>query len=160
MTAAQKRSDATKYLSRMMRVRRDYCDVSMSGMLIDTLAYQFMETYEHRSKSFLYHDYMARDFFDFLSNKDQTWWRPMSRRTRVLDVLLAIRRRYARASFSTGVPWATSMPPFQGDRRARCSTFLVSPYMYALPRDPRAAARREEHEIDRHRDLQVSATHG
>jgi hypothetical protein len=57
MTAAQKRSDATnknlKYLSRMMRVWRDYCDVSMSGMLIDTLAYQFMETYEHRSKSFL-----------------------------------------------------------------------------------------------------------
>lgn len=81
MTAVQYRSDATnknlKYLSRMMRVWRDYCDVPMSGMLIDTLAYQFMETYEYREKSFLYHDFMARDFFHFLSKQDQnqTWWR-------------------------------------------------------------------------------------
>jgi hypothetical protein len=56
----------------------------MSGMLIDTLAYQFMETYEHRSKSFLYHDYMARDFFDFLSKKDpdlvaRAWQRRVGR---------------------------------------------------------------------------------
>jgi hypothetical protein len=80
-TAVQTRSDATnknlKYLSRMMRVWRDYCDVPMSGMLIDTLAYQFIENYEHRGQSFLYHDFMARDFFDFLSKQDmtQTWWR-------------------------------------------------------------------------------------
>jgi hypothetical protein len=49
-------SDATntnmKYLSRMMRVWKDYCDVPMSGILIDTLAYQFLENYEHRDKSF------------------------------------------------------------------------------------------------------------
>jgi hypothetical protein len=49
----------------------------MSGALIDTLAYQFMEKYEFRDKSFLYHDYMARDFFDYISkqNQQQTIWR-------------------------------------------------------------------------------------
>lgn len=81
MRVVQIRSDVTnrnlKYLCRMMRVWRDYCSVPISGMLIDTLAYQFMETYEHRAKSFLYHDLMARDFFDFLSGQpaDKTWWR-------------------------------------------------------------------------------------
>lgn len=81
IAAVSDRSDATnrnlKYLARMTRVWRDYCDVPMSGMLIDTLAYQFIERYEHREKSFLYHDFMARDFFDYLSKQDQNqnWWR-------------------------------------------------------------------------------------
>jgi hypothetical protein len=47
IAAVQARSDATKrnlkYLSRMMRVWRDCCEVPMTGMLIDTLAYQFIE---------------------------------------------------------------------------------------------------------------------
>lgn len=81
IAAIQKRSDDTnrniKYLGRMMRVWADYCSVPLSGMLIDTLAYQFIENYEHRAKSFLYHDFMARDYFDFLSKQDQkqTIWR-------------------------------------------------------------------------------------
>ena len=66
-----------KYLCRMMRVWRDKHSVAMSGMLIDTLAYQFIATWPHRDKSFLYHDYMARDFFAYLAgqNTAQTIWR-------------------------------------------------------------------------------------
>jgi hypothetical protein len=81
IAAIKARNDATngnlKCLARMTRIWRDYCSVPMGGGLIDTLAYQFMENYEHRSKSFLYHDFMARDFFDFLSKQDQnqTVWR-------------------------------------------------------------------------------------
>nr|WP_240543253.1 hypothetical protein [Bradyrhizobium canariense] len=81
MAAVSKRSDATntnmKYLARMARIWCKHCDVPMSGMLIDTLGYQFIETHEHRDKSFLYHDWMMRDFFDFLSKQDQqkTYWR-------------------------------------------------------------------------------------
>jgi hypothetical protein len=73
--AIRARNDATnknlKHLARMMRVWRDYCTVPISGMLIDTLAYQFIENYEYRDKSFVYHDFFARDFFDFLSKQDQ-----------------------------------------------------------------------------------------
>jgi hypothetical protein len=49
----------------------------MSGMLIDTLVYQFIENYQYRDKSFLYHDFMARDFLDYMSKQDQkqTFWR-------------------------------------------------------------------------------------
>lgn len=66
-----------KYLGRMMRVWARHCAVPISGMLIDTLAYQFIETYAHRDKSFFYHDFMARDFFNYLSKQDQnqTVWR-------------------------------------------------------------------------------------
>lgn len=65
------------FLGRMVREWRNWNSASMSGMLIDTLAYQFMETWAHRDKSFFYHDFMTRDFFNFLANQptSQTYWR-------------------------------------------------------------------------------------
>lgn len=66
-----------KALCRMMRIWRDYNSAPMSGALIDTLAYNFIETWAYRDKSFLYHDYMARDFLAFMSDQDsgQAYWR-------------------------------------------------------------------------------------
>ncbi len=66
-----------KHLCRMMRVWRDHNDAPISGALIDTLAYQFIETWEYRDKSFHYHDFMARDFLKYLSDqdKDKSYWR-------------------------------------------------------------------------------------
>ncbi|MGK8195277.1 SMODS domain-containing nucleotidyltransferase [Burkholderia cepacia] len=63
-------------LSRMARAWRDANNVSMSGMLIDTLAYQFIDNWAYRDKSYLYYDYMTRDFFNYLANLDmqQTYW--------------------------------------------------------------------------------------
>lgn len=81
ITAISERSNNTnrnlKNLCRMMRIWKDQCAVPLSGMLIDTLAYQFIENWAYRDKSYLYHDFMARDYFDFLSNQDQnqSWWR-------------------------------------------------------------------------------------
>lgn len=76
MKAVAKRSADTnknlKYLGRMTRVWCAHCSVPMSGMLIDTLAYQFIENYVNRAKAFLYHDLMMRDFFEFLSQQPQT----------------------------------------------------------------------------------------
>lgn len=63
-------------LGRMARAWRDHNSVNMSGMLIDTLAYQFMASWHYRDKSYLYYDYMTRDFFSFLGQQDrnQTYW--------------------------------------------------------------------------------------
>lgn len=61
-----------KHLCRMMRVWNKRNSAGMTGALIDTLAYQFMENWSHRDKSFLYHDWMARDFLEFLSTRDRT----------------------------------------------------------------------------------------
>ena len=64
-------------LCRMMRAWKSEWNVPMGGLLIDTLAYQFIEGWEHKDKSFLYYDFMARDFFRFMADqdKDQTYWR-------------------------------------------------------------------------------------
>lgn len=63
-------------LGRMVRAWRDHNSVRMSGMLIDTLAYQFMATWVFKDKSYLYYDYLTRDFFTYLGQLDrnQTHW--------------------------------------------------------------------------------------
>ena len=61
----------------MMRSWKRVWDVPIGGLLIDTLAYQFIETYEHRSKSYLYYDLMCRDLFRWMADQspDQEYWK-------------------------------------------------------------------------------------
>ena len=65
-----------KRLARMARAWKDQWNVPMGGLLIDTLAYNFMSQWQYKDKSFLYFDWMSRDFFLFLSqqNQDQNYW--------------------------------------------------------------------------------------
>ncbi|WP_435781708.1 SMODS domain-containing nucleotidyltransferase [Providencia hangzhouensis] len=60
-----------KRLCRMARAWKEQWNVPISGMLIDTLAKNFLENYEYRDKSYLYYDYMTRDFLFYLSNQNQ-----------------------------------------------------------------------------------------
>lgn len=47
----------------------------MSGYLIDTLCYRFMQNWSYSDKSYIYYDWMVRDFFDFLiEQSDKTYW--------------------------------------------------------------------------------------
>ena len=64
-------------LCRMMREWRNHNNLRMGGLLIDTLAYQFIENWQYRDKSYLYYDFMCRDFFSFLANQNetQTYWK-------------------------------------------------------------------------------------
>lgn len=64
-------------LCRMMRDWKSKWTVPIGGLLIDTLSYQFIETWEHRDKSYVYYDYMCRDFFKWMAAQDenQEWWR-------------------------------------------------------------------------------------
>lgn len=66
-----------KALGRMMRTWKRHHGVPISGMLIDTLAYAFIATWPHKDKSYLYHDYLVRDFLHYMSKVDaaQTYWR-------------------------------------------------------------------------------------
>jgi hypothetical protein len=63
-------------LYRMARAWRDYNNVPMNGVLIDTLAYQFIRTWSNRDKSYLYYDWITRDFFAFLAgqDRDKNYW--------------------------------------------------------------------------------------
>jgi hypothetical protein len=64
-------------LCRMMRSWKRKWEVPIGGLLVDTLAYQFIENYGYRDKSYLYYDYMCRDFFKWMADQDenQEYWK-------------------------------------------------------------------------------------
>ena len=65
-----------RHLCRMARSWKFYCDVSIKGLLIDTLAYRFLANWSYKDKSYTYYDWMSRDFFMYLKNQPdyQTMW--------------------------------------------------------------------------------------
>ena len=72
-----------KRLCRMIRAWKSNCNVPMSGILIDTLAYKFVKDWEYRDKSYTYYDWMSRDFFKCIKDIDKTqlyWLAPGSNR--------------------------------------------------------------------------------
>lgn len=65
----------------MMRAWKDKWEVSISGLLIDTLAYDFFKTWEFRKNGFVYYDWLTRDFFRYLKDQDPSkpyWQAPGS----------------------------------------------------------------------------------
>ncbi len=65
-----------KRLCRMARAWKYQWDVPIGGLLIDTMAHNFMSSYEFKDKSYLYYDYITRDFMKYLSeqNTEQQYW--------------------------------------------------------------------------------------
>ncbi len=68
-----------KRLCRMIRIWKYEKNVPMGGLLIDTMAYNFICNWEHSDKSYIYYDYMIRDFFKFLKDQDpqQSYWKAL-----------------------------------------------------------------------------------
>lgn len=64
-------------LCRMMRAWKSEWSVPIGGLLVDTLAYQFIDGWKYKEKSYLYYDRMCRDFFLFMAeqDEDQKYWR-------------------------------------------------------------------------------------
>lgn len=55
-------------LCKMARAWKNKHGVAMGGLLIDTLAYNFLySTTDYDDKSYLYYDWLSRDFFQYLS---------------------------------------------------------------------------------------------
>lgn len=65
-----------KRFCRMMRAWKHQCSVNISGILIDTLVFKFLKEWEYKDKSYVYYDWMSRDFFKYLKELDklQTKW--------------------------------------------------------------------------------------
>lgn len=64
-------------LCRMARAWKRKWEVPIGGLLIDALAYQFIGTWGYKDKSYLYYDFMCRDFFKWMSDQssEQEYWR-------------------------------------------------------------------------------------
>lgn len=63
-------------LCRMTRAWRNTWNIPMGGLLVDTLVNKFLMSSEYKDKSYIYYDWMSRDFFQFLSNQnpEQEYW--------------------------------------------------------------------------------------
>jgi hypothetical protein len=63
-------------LCRMARSWKSNCNVPINGLLIDILAYRFLTSWSNRDKSYLFYDWMGRDYFEYLKNQfeNQTLW--------------------------------------------------------------------------------------
>ena len=62
-----------KTLCKMIRSWKNYHGVAMGGLLIDSVAYNFLNsTTYYDDKSFIYYDYLIRDFFKYLSELQNT----------------------------------------------------------------------------------------
>ncbi len=71
-----------KRLCRMARAWKEKWSVPIGGLLLDTLAYNFLSKWDYKDKSFMFYDWMTRDFFHYLSGLDETqeyWIAPGSR---------------------------------------------------------------------------------
>ena len=65
-----KKNRNLRRLCKMARAWKNKHGQAMGGLLIDTLAYNFLEsTADYDETSYLYYDYMSRDFFRFLSDQ-------------------------------------------------------------------------------------------
>ena len=64
-------------LCRMMRAWKNTWGVPIGGLLIDTLAYQFIDSCQWKDKSYLYYDFICRDFFKWMADQDteKEFWR-------------------------------------------------------------------------------------
>lgn len=71
MKAANTRKNRNlRRLCKMARAWKNKHGVAMGGLLIDTLAYRFLEQTDHYDlKSYHYYDHMCRDFFEFLTSQ-------------------------------------------------------------------------------------------
>lgn len=66
-------NETNKNLKKMCRMLRHFVkhnNVPMGGMIIDSLAARFIRKWEYKDKSFIYFDWLFRDFFYFLSQQD------------------------------------------------------------------------------------------
>lgn len=82
----------------MARAWKNKHGVAMGGLLIDTLAYNFLEsTEEYDTKNHHYYDYMCRDFFNFLADQQkQSEYAALGSRQRV-----RVKKRFERKALKT-----------------------------------------------------------
>lgn len=59
-----------KNLCRMMRCWKNEWNVPMGGILIDTLSYKFIASWQYNTESYSYYDWMVRDFLGYLKSLD------------------------------------------------------------------------------------------
>ncbi len=57
------------HLGRLLRAWRSKASLQTHSLALDALAYDFIRNWEQRDRSFMYYDFMCRDFFTYLATR-------------------------------------------------------------------------------------------
>lgn len=72
-------------LCRMARAWKQKMTVLMPGILIDTIAYHFIRQYKYSDKSYIFYDWMSRDFFRYITDHiEYNYWEKISSTEKIL----------------------------------------------------------------------------
>ena len=84
-SADKDKNQNLRCLCKMARAWKNKHGVAMGGLLIDTLAYNFLKSTDYYDdKSFSYYDWLSRDFFKYLSElPEQTEYAALGSKQRV-----------------------------------------------------------------------------
>lgn len=84
-SADKDKNQNLRHLCKMARAWKNKRGVAMGGLLIDTLAYNFLKSTDYYDdKSFSYYDWLSRDFFRYLSElPEQTEYAALGSKQRV-----------------------------------------------------------------------------
>lgn len=84
-SADEAKNKNLRRLCKMARAWKNKHGVAMGGLLIDTLAYNFLKSTDaYDDKSYLYYDWLSRDFFKYLSElPEQTEYAALGSKQRV-----------------------------------------------------------------------------
>ncbi|TQF27425.1 hypothetical protein UNPF46_30630 [Bradyrhizobium sp. UNPF46] len=87
LRASDQRSNGnTRALIRMMKVWQAYCSVPLKSFHIELLAVNFLGQWANYDKSTVYYDWMVRDFFSYIKDKDWTYlYAPGTSESMLLD---------------------------------------------------------------------------
>lgn len=64
-----------KKICKMAREWNKKNNVLLEGIVLDCMCYYFLKDYEYNQKSYLYYDWMSRDFFSYLKDIEKKKWK-------------------------------------------------------------------------------------
>jgi len=66
-------SGNTRDLIRLIKRWQEYCNVPLKSFWIELLCKEFLETWDHAGKGYIWYDWMVRDFFSHLITRSFLW---------------------------------------------------------------------------------------
>jgi hypothetical protein len=63
----------TRDLIRLIKRWQEYCNVPLKSFWIELLCKEFLETWSHAGKGYIWYDWMVRDFFAHLITRSSLW---------------------------------------------------------------------------------------
>lgn len=106
----------TRNLVRMMKCWQGYCDVPIKSFWLELLAVEFLSSWEYRTQSKMFYDWMVRDFLKYLEGRKNSYvYAPGTREAMYLGSAWLSKAQTARQRAEQACSWETDYPGLAGE---------------------------------------------